>query len=52
LRHQQAARFFDFVFSSYDLDPQAILQKLPRSTMPFYANANQLEDAWCLSIVL
>jgi hypothetical protein len=52
LRCQAAARFFDFVFSSHDLDLQDILQNLPGSSMPFYSNASQLEDAKCLSVVL
>jgi hypothetical protein len=52
LHCQQAARFFDFVFSSYDLNLQVILQKLPGLSMSFYSKANQLEGAWCLSVVL
>jgi hypothetical protein len=52
LRCQQAARFFDFVFTSHDLDLQAILQKFPGSSMPFYLNADHLEDARCLPVVL
>jgi hypothetical protein len=52
LHCEQTARFFNFVFLSYDLDLQAIHQKLPLSSMPFYLIANQLEDAWCLSAVL
>jgi hypothetical protein len=52
LRWQAAARFLDFVVSSHDLDLQAIHQKLPGSAITFYSNANQLEDAWCLTVVL